>query len=153
MSVIAQLLSPADICLDLDAPSKRRLLEEVGRLFARRHGLPQAVVVESLAKREEIGSTGLGQGVALPHARMANLAAPLAVYVRPDLPIDFGAPDGKPVTDILVVLVPTQAPEQHLHILAEAAQMFSDRRFREELRNCADADQVYRLFADWPQSS
>ena len=107
----------------------------------------------SLAKREEIGSTGLGQGVALPHARMANLAAPLAVYVRPDLPIDFGAPDGKPVTDILVVLVPTQAPEQHLHILAEAAQMFSDRRFREELRNCAGADQVYRLFADWPQSS
>ncbi len=89
-------------------------------------GLPQAQVVESLNAREKLGSTGLGQGVALPHARIKNLPQAVAAFVRPKLPIPFDAPDAKPVWAMLVLLVPEHATEEHLQILAELAQMFGD---------------------------
>lgn len=149
MNAVAKMLSPGNILLDVDASTKRRVFDEVGRLFEQRCGLAQARVVESLSAREKLGSTGLGQGVALPHARVKGLPQALAAFVRPKLPIAFDAPDGKPVSDILVLLVPEQATEQHLQILAEIAQMFCDRSFREQLRMRVDAGGVYQLFADW----
>jgi len=152
MNLIAQLLSPEDILLDVDAPSKRRVFEEVGRLFERRHGLAHVQVVDSLSAREKLGSTGLGHGVAIPHARVKGLPKAMAAIVRTRLPIPFDAPDGKPVSDMVVLLVPEQATEEHLQILAWIAQAFSDRQFRQRLRTCVDAASVSRLFADWPQS-
>jgi PTS system nitrogen regulatory IIA component len=152
MNPIAQLLSPEDILLDVDASSKKRVFEEVGRLFERRHGLAQARVVDSLSAREKLGSTGLGHGVAIPHARVKGLSKAMAAIVRTRLPIPFDAPDGKPVSDMVVLLVPEQATEEHLQILAWIAQAFADRQFRQRLRTCVDAASVSRLFADWPQS-
>jgi nitrogen PTS system EIIA component len=152
MNLIAQLLSPEDILLDVDASSKRRVFEEVGRLFERRHGLAQAQVVDSLSAREKLGSTGLGHGVAIPHARIKGLPKAVAAIVRTRLPIPFDAPDGKPVSDMVVLLVPEQATEEHLQILASVSQMFADRQFRQRLRMCVDAAGVSRLFAEWPQS-
>jgi PTS system nitrogen regulatory IIA component len=152
MNPIAQLLSPEDILLDVDASSKKRVFEEVGRLFERRHGLAQAQVVDSLSAREKLGSTGLGHGVAIPHARIKGLPKAVAAIVRTRLPIPFDAPDGKPVSDMVVLLVPEQATEEHLQILAWIAQVFADRQFRQRLRMCVDAASVSRLFADWPQS-
>jgi nitrogen PTS system EIIA component len=152
MNLIAQLLSPEDILLDVDASSKKRVFEEVGRLFERRHGLAQAQVVDSLSAREKLGSTGLGHGVAIPHARIKGLPKAVAAIVRTRLPIPFDAPDGKPVSDMVVLLVPEQATEEHLQILAWIAQVFADRQFRQRLRMCVDAASVSRLFADWPQS-
>jgi PTS system nitrogen regulatory IIA component len=152
MNLIAKLLSPEDILLDVDAPSKTRVFEEVGRLLERRHGLSQMEVVDSLCAREKMGSTGLGQGVAIPHARVKSLHTAVAAYVRTSLPIQFDAPDGKPVSDMVVLLVPQHATEEHLQILASVAEMFADRPFREQLRMCVDASSVSRLFADWPRS-
>jgi PTS system nitrogen regulatory IIA component len=150
MKLVGQLLSSVDVLLDLDVATKARVFEEVGRLFERRHGLPQTQVVESLTARESLGSTGLGQGVALPHARVKNLRAPMAAFVRLKLPIPFDAPDAKPVSHMLVFLVPEQATGRHLEILAELAQMFGDRRFREEIRGCNDPEALCRLLSDWP---
>jgi PTS system nitrogen regulatory IIA component len=99
-----------------------------------------------------MGSTGLGHGVAIPHARIKGLRTAVAAIVRTRLPIPFDAPDGKPVSDMVVLLVPEKATEEHLQILASVAQMFADRQFREKLRTCVDASSVRRLFADWPQS-
>ena len=147
---VAQLLSSEDILLDLDASTKQGVFEEVGRLFERRHGLPRAQVVESLNEREKLGSTGLGQGVALPHARIKNLTQAVAAFVRLKLPIAFDAPDAKPVWAMLILLVPEHATEEHLQILAEFAQMFGDSRFRERLRTCDDAASVHQLMSDWP---
>jgi PTS system nitrogen regulatory IIA component len=147
---VAQLLSSEDILLELDVSTKESVFEEVGRLFERRHGLPRAQVVESLNEREKLGSTGLGQGVALPHARIKNLAQAVAAFVRLKLPIAFDAPDAKPVGTMMILLVPERATEQHLQILAELAQMFSDSQFRERLRMCDDAGAVYQLMAEWP---
>lgn len=152
MNAVAQLLSPDDIVLDVDVSTKKRAFEEVGRLLERRHGLAQSQVVESLRARERLGSSGLGLGVALPHVRIKHLPQAAAVFMRLKLPIPFDAPDGKPVSDMLILLVPAHATEQHLQLLAEAAQMFSDRRFREQIRTCVDVGGVRRLFANWPHS-
>ena len=152
MNAVAELLSPDDILLDLDVASKKRVFEEVGRLLEQRHGLAQTKVVESLSAREKLGSTGLGQGVAVPHARVKGLHQALAAFVRSRFPIPFDAPDAKPVSEMFVLLVPEHANEQHLQILAEVAQLFVDRAFRERLRMCVDARAVYQLFADWPRS-
>jgi PTS system nitrogen regulatory IIA component len=150
MNQIAPLLSTARISLDLDVSSKTRLFEEVGQLLAGNLELDAKCIVESLSKREMLGSTGLGQGMALPHARIKGLTQPVAVFVRLSPPIPFDAPDGKPVSDSLVLLVPEQATEVHLQLVAEAAQMFADRRFRERLRKQKEVAGAYLAFVDWP---
>jgi len=150
MNLIAPLLSPERIRIDLDANTRSRVFEEVGQLFAAHAGLDAMRVVESLSVREALGSTGLGQGFALPHARVKGLRQPLAAFMRLSLPIPFDAPDGKPVSELLVLLVPEQATEAHLQLLADAAQMFGDRRFRDHLRKQGDAASVVQAFADWP---
>ena len=150
MKPLAQLLSSEDILLDLDVSTKKGVFEEVGRLFERRHGILQTEVVDRLDAREKLGSTGLGQGVALPHARIKNLTQAVAAFVRLKLPIAFDAPDAKPVWAMLILLVPEHATEEHLQILAEFAQMFGDSQFRERLRTCDDAASVHQLMSVWP---
>lgn len=149
MSLIAKLLVPANIILDADLEGKHQLFEQIGLLMEQRHGLARDFITRGLLRREKAGSTGLGQGVAIPHARFKGLDKTEAVYLRPRQPMPFNAPDAMPVTDILVLLVPEPASSEHLEILAEAAKMFSDRHFRERLRACTDAGDVIRLFDAW----
>ncbi len=146
---IADLLRTADIILDLAVASKSQLFDEIGRHMESRHGMPQDWVVLSLSRREEVGSTALGEGVAIPHARVKNLDRIQIGYFRLTTPIPFAAPDGKPVSNILVLLVPKQAIEEHLTILADATRMFSDARFRERVQLCKEASKVKELFASW----
>jgi nitrogen PTS system EIIA component len=152
MNSIGQLLSPEDVVLDLDASTKTRVFEEVARLFEQRHGLPRAQIVERLTERETLGSTALGLGIALPHARIDNLPQPVVAFVTLKLPIAFDAPDAKPVSHMMIFLAPQHATEHHLQMLAEIAQMFGDRRFREQMRSCDSPAAVCRLFADGAQS-
>ena len=111
--------------------------------------MPQEWVVLSLSRREQVGSTGLGEGVAVPHARIKDLARIQLAYVRLKSPIPYDAPDGKPVFEILVLLVPKQATAEHLSILAEATRMFSDQQFRLRLGRCNEVQQAKRLFNEW----
>jgi len=149
MNTIADLLQTEDIILDLKVANKSQLFEEIGRHMERMHGMPQAWVVLGLSRREQAGSTGLGQGVAIPHARIKDLARIQVAYFRLATPVPFAAPDGKPVSDILVLLVPKQATEEHLRILADATQIFSDACFRERLNICQQAASVKELFVNW----
>lgn len=149
MSTIAKLLSSKDIRLDIEASSRDHLLQEIARHMEREHGMPQEWVFQSLSRREKVGSTALDEGVAIPHARIKDLQRVRLAYIRLRQPISFDAPDGKPVSDILVILVPKEATEEHLHILSEVTQMFSDRQFRQQLRNCSEAGETKRLFDDW----
>lgn len=150
---ITNYLHLEDILLDVDIASKPELLDAIGRHMELTHALPRESVSLALSRREQLGSTGLGQGVAIPHARVKNLDRILVAYLRPQMPIPFDAPDGEPVTHILVLLVPKEATEEHLSILAEASQMLASRRFRKHLRQCADASAVKRLFDAGPLSS
>jgi PTS system nitrogen regulatory IIA component len=153
MNQIAELLPAANILLDVDAASKSRLFDAVGELFERNRGLARKLVVDSLLAREKLGSTGLGQGVAIPHGRIRGLATAQGAFVRLASPIPFDAPDGKPVAQVFVLLVPEHATEQHLQILSELAQMFSERSFRERLAAAADPAALHALFAEWEPPS
>ncbi|HJW23464.1 MAG TPA: PTS sugar transporter subunit IIA [Rhodocyclaceae bacterium] len=147
MNTIADLLTPDDIVLDLDVATKSQLFDAVGRHMECQRGLSREWVVNCLDRREQIGSTGLGQGVAIPHARVHSLNQIVVAYLRLKSPIPFGSPDGEPVTDIVVLLVPKPATDDHLRILADATRLFSDGQFRKELHDCGTRLAVKKLFA------
>jgi len=149
MSLVAKLLPLANVLLDLQVSSKKRLFEQVGLLFENNHGIGRSLVFDSLFARERLGSTGLGQGVAIPHGRIKGLKDALGAFVRLGQPVPFDAPDGKPVQLLFVLLVPEQATEKHLQILSELAQMFSDRALREAMAAAADAAALHQLIAAW----
>jgi PTS system nitrogen regulatory IIA component len=149
MSLVAKLLPPANVLLDLQVSSKKRLFEQVGLLFENNHGIGRSLVFDSLFARERLGSTGLGQGVAIPHGRIKGLKDALGAFVRLAQPVPFDAPDTKPVQLLFVLLVPEQATEKHLQILSELAQMFSDRALREAMAAAADAGALHQLIAAW----
>ena len=149
MNQIAALLPVKRIVLNLDVGTKARLFDAVGALFERDTGLPGAAVTASLAAREKLGSTGLGQGIAIPHGRIRGLAQAIGGFARLAHGIDFEAPDGKPVTQVFILLVPEQATDQHLQLLSELAQMFSERAFRDRLAGAVDSTALARVFEDW----
>jgi PTS system nitrogen regulatory IIA component len=91
----------------------------------------------------------LGQGIAIPHGRIKGLKEAIGGFLRLAAPVQFDAPDGKPVTLVFVLLVPEAATEHHLQILSELAQIFSDRAFREQLAVAEDAAAIHNLFVNW----
>lgn len=132
--------------LDLEAGSKKRVFEQAGMLFENHLGLARAIVFDSLFAREKLGSTGLGQGIAIPHGRIKGLKQAAGAFLRLSTPVPFDSPDGRPVNLLFVLLVPEQATEQHLQILSELAQRFADKPFREALLAATDPAAVVTLF-------
>ena len=149
MNLVAKLLPPGNVLLDPQISSKKRLFEQIGLVFENNHGIARNLVFDALFDRERLGSTGLGQGVAIPHGRLKGLKEALGAFVRLAQPVPFDAPDGKPVTLVFTLLVPEQATEKHLQILSELAQMFSDRALREALAGAPDAGTLHRLISAW----
>lgn len=147
MNSAAQLLASIPVLLDVDAPNKQALFEAVARLWEQRHGMVVATVVDSLNAREKLGSTGLGHGVAIPHARIKGCTEAVGAFVRLKEPIEFAAPDGKPVSYCFVLLAPERPTEQHLQILAAVAERLSDWKFRDRLGTCNSEDEVHQLLA------
>jgi nitrogen PTS system EIIA component len=135
MTLVSKLLSPADVVLDLQVSSKKRLFEQVGLLFENQHALARSLVFDSLFARERLGSTGLGQGVAIPHGRIKGLKEALGAFIRLDQAVPFDAPDGN--------------PEKHLQLLSELAQMFSDKALREAMSRAPDAAALHQLVSAW----
>ncbi len=149
MNLIAKLLPASNVVLDLQASSKTRLFEQAGLLFENQHGIARSQVFVSLFAREKLGSTGLGQGVAIPHGRIKGLKDALCAFMRLAQPVPFDAPDGHPVRLVFVLLVPEQATEKHLQILSELAQMLSDRPLSEALTQAPDAAALHQLVTAW----
>lgn len=149
MNLISQLLPPSNVIIDLDVASKKRVFEQAGLLFENTIHIARSQVFDSLFAREKLGSTGLGQGVAIPHGRIKGLRDAVAALVRMKEAIPFEAPDGQPVNIACILLVPEKATDQHLQILSELAQMFSDRHFRENILNSKDAAEIHKLIAEW----
>jgi len=150
MNQLCELLSVDDIELDVDVPDKARLLQRMAALLSRRQGLSQAQVLESLTAREQLGSTGLGHGIAIPHARMPECGAAAGAFVRTKVALPFDAPDGKPVSLFLGLLVPKQATEHHMQLLSAAGMMFIDRNLRDQLRAAPDPATVRAVLAACP---
>lgn len=149
MNLIAKLLPIQNVLPDLDVSSKKRVFEHAGLVFENNHDVARGQVFDSLFAREKLGSTGLGQGIAIPHGRIKGLKDAVGALIRMHEPIPFDAPDGQSVSLIFVLLVPERATDLHLQILSELAQMFSDRVFRDQLLAAASADAMHRLIAEW----
>ena len=149
MSLISKILPLENVLLDAESASKKRVFERVGLLFENSQKLSRSQVFDSLFAREKLGSTGLGQGVAIPHGRIKGLRDAVAAFVKTDTPIPFDAPDGLPVNLIFVLLVPERATDLHLQLLGELAQMFSDASFRERLMANNDPAAIHQMFTGW----
>jgi PTS system nitrogen regulatory IIA component len=149
MTLVSKILTPSHVSLDLQASSKKRLFEQAGLLFENLDGIARSLVFDSLFAREKLGSTGLGQGVAIPHGRIKGLKEAIGAFVRLAQPVPFDAPDGAPVSLAFVLLVPEKATEKHLQILSELAQMFSDKALREAMGQATDPAALHQLIAAW----
>jgi PTS system nitrogen regulatory IIA component len=118
-------------------------------VFAAASHLDRARIRASLADREAMGSTGLGQGVAIPHGRMRGIKQAIAAVIRLARPVEFDAPDGRPVGLLVALLVPEHASQEHLEILSELAQMLSDPELRGGLQADPTAAGLLARVAAW----
>ena len=147
VNLLGSILTVDNVLLELNARGRAEIFDAVAGLWHENNGLDEAEVVAGLTVREELGSTGLGHGLAIPHARVKGLEKPVAAFVRLKQAIDFDAPDEVAVGDFLVLTVPSDATEMHLLILAEVAEKMSSTAFRNDLRAADTAAEVVRLFS------
>ncbi len=139
METVTQWLCPQQIELDVDVPDRREALRAVSVMIARANGLSAPPVYRALWRREMAGSTGMGNGLAIPHARITGITEPVTAYLRMRVPLNFAAPDGKRVSELYVILVPAEgARTEHLQLLAMVAEAFSDREFHARLAAQSD---------------
>jgi len=149
MNMVAKLLSVDDILLDVDVKNIEDFFENIAQFLEWRHGISAALIHASLGAREELGSTGIGHHIAIPHTRIKGLTQTIGAFARLRHAIDFDAPDNQPVSMALVLLVPEHFNKEHLEMLAAAAKMFADKRFRNTLQQASNAAEIQWAFADW----
>ena len=149
MNLLAKLLPTHNIELAVEASSKKRVFEYAAMMFENQQGIEHSKVFDSLLARERLGSTGLGQGVAIPHGRIKGLKEAVAAIVSLNNPVAFDAPDAQPVSFLIFLLVPEQATQQHLEILSELAELLSDKTLRETLKSAKGAGEVLQLVQTW----
>jgi PTS system nitrogen regulatory IIA component len=149
VNILSSLLSSEDVLLGLTATDAERACEQIALLAARRPQVDEKLVFRALWRREQSGSTALGHGIAIPHARIPGITDPVVLFVRTKLPIPFGAPDHQPVSAFFVILVPEHANEEHLRILATVSEMFSDKAFRARLEAATEPLAIQRLFGEY----
>ena len=149
MTNLAKILSPERVVLDLDVSDKKQMFETVCAMLKDQCSTAQATLAKSLLERESLGSTGLGYGVAVPHGRVKGLKAPMAAFVRLKEAIPFDAPDEQPVKLLIFVLIPDNVTQQHLEILSEIAEMFSNAEFRAVLAAELTPEKVYAEIQGW----
>jgi nitrogen PTS system EIIA component len=149
MNRISGLLSVKNILLGVEATSKKRVFEQAGLLFEENNGIARAKVFDSLFARERLGSTGLGEGIAIPHGRIKGLEEAVAAVFRLSEPVSFDAPDGIPVSVLIFLLVPEHATQQHLEILSEVAEMLSDSSLRAGLLESPTPELLFQSLSSW----
>ena len=142
---IGELLDPGAITLKVHASSKRQALTIVAEIAARHVDATAADVAAKLMARERLGSTGVGHGVAVPHARLKGLERMHGVFVQFDAPIEFGAVDDQPVDLIFALLAPADHPAEHLRALAKVSRVLRQADLREQLRQAKSPDAVRAL--------
>jgi nitrogen PTS system EIIA component len=145
---IDDILDPADVLVGLRAPNKTALLDALARRAADRTGLAPGDVLAALSRREELGSTGVGEGVALPHARLEAIRDPFGLFARLRDPIDFGAVDDQPVDLVFLLLLPAGPPADHLNTLATVARRLRDRDRAAAMRRARDAAALHALMRE-----
>src|SRR4029079_18914931 len=145
---IRDFLSPAHVVLDVRPGDKGRLLRQLATQAAAEVGLDAAEVSKQIAKREALGSTGVGNGVALPHARLKGLDKPFGLLVRLKQGIDFAAIDDRPVDIVCILLLPDASNSTQLNALACVARVLRDQSVLKRVRGATDAKALFAAIAD-----
>jgi len=142
----SDLLSPARILANVKINSKKRVLELISLALAKRNKqLDAAEIFEGLCAREQLGSTALGHGVAIPHARISRAKDAEALFLRLTNPLPFGAEDGQPVDLMFALGFPEDCTTDHRALIADIADRFSDTVLQEKIREAADANEIWHL--------
>jgi len=142
---IEDLLTPEAVIARLKAGSKKQALQELARKATQITGLPERAIFDVLLERERLGTTGVGNGIAIPHGKLAELNRIVGVFARLDRPIDFDAIDERPVDLLFLLLAPESAGADHLKALARVSRLFRDRGTCEKLRGTDHADALYAI--------
>jgi PTS system nitrogen regulatory IIA component len=146
--LISDLLSPEKIYCDVHSSSKKRLLELISEQLAHNSEvLSQREIFESLCARERLGSTGLGKGVAIPHGRVKGTQHVEASFLRLKKPLPFDSIDGKPVDLLFALAVPENCGEDHLKLLSQVAELFSDPELLQQLREAKNSGSMLKLLS------
>ena len=147
----SDLLSPGRILAEVRISSKKRLLELISVTLAENNkNLSSRELFESLCKREHLGSTAIGHGVAMPHGRVSGTDDVEALFLRLKKPLAFDADDGDPVDLLFALAVPINCTEDHSKLLSSISERFSDEELLEQIRNAADASEVWSLLSSGP---
>jgi nitrogen PTS system EIIA component len=141
---ISDFLSPSDVTLDVRANEKSRLLRQLSIEIAAKARLNADAVAAEIAKREELGSTGVGNGVALPHARLRELKIPFGLLARLRHAIDFDAIDGEPVDIVVLLLLPDSSNSTKGNALACVARALREPETLRQIRSAGDSEALYR---------
>lgn len=154
---ITDLIARDCVDVDVKVTSKKQLIQELARLIAECACLENEVktgdIISAAMERERLGSTGVGSGVALPHARIEGLSTVRAAIVRLETPVDFEAVDERPVDLAVMILAPVDAGGDHLRALAQISRRLRKEDLRAKLRNAPDAESLYVLFTEEEQAN
>jgi PTS system nitrogen regulatory IIA component len=145
-SDLSDLLGSEAVLAQLAVPNKKALFQQMGAIAGKLIGVAPKLIVERLADRERLGSTGFGDGVAIPHGKIDGLDHVVGLFARLASPIDFNAIDEMPVDLVFVLLSPPQSGVEHLKALARVSRRLRDRDFVAKLRGAGSEDALYALF-------
>jgi PTS system nitrogen regulatory IIA component len=150
---LGDFISPDSVLPSLKAKTKKQLLQELASRAARLTGLPERGIFDVLLQRERLGSTGLGQGIAIPHGKIAGLKGIVGIFARLAEPIDFDAVDGAPVDIVFLLLAPEGAGADHLKALARISRLLREGSAVEKLRVSRDAAALYAVLTEGEAAS
>lgn len=145
---LSELLMPGNIACGLKAGSKKHVLQELASRAAHITGIPERQIFDILAERERLGTTGVGNGIAIPHGKLAGLDRLYGVFARIETPVDFDSIDGQPVDLVFLLLAPESAGADHLKALAKISRLLRDRGMCEKLRGSGNPDALYALLTE-----
>ncbi|MGG5823870.1 PTS sugar transporter subunit IIA [Falsiroseomonas sp. HW251] len=149
---IAEYLAGTDVFLNLGATTKRGVLQMLAAEAGKRLDRPASEILQALQAREDLGSTALGRGVALPHAQVEGDPHPVALFARLSRPVDYEARDDEPVDLVILVLWPRESPEGFLPTLAETCRVLRESQVLRRLRSAQTPDEVIALLSGPPTS-
>ncbi len=145
---LPDILNAEGVLPAVQAGSKKQLLQVLSAEAATRTGLDERAIFEALMQREKLGSTALGNGIAIPHGRFAGLEKVRGLFARLARPVDFDAPDHLPVDMVFLLMAPEGAGADHLKALARVSRLMRDKALVEKLRASRDRDVLYALLAE-----
>jgi len=150
---LTDLVAPNAVVPALKANNKKKAIQELAARAAKMSGMSERAILEVLMQREKLGSTGVGNGVAIPHGKLPKLDRLFGMFVRLEKPIDFDSLDGQQVDLIFLLLAPEAAGADHLKALARVARVLRDPDVARKLRDSRDADALYAVLMISPASS